>query len=106
MELIFEILLTAVGSAILFNLDASTGGTDIVAMIIKKYSSLNIGTALLVSDAVIAASTIFIFDIETFLFCMLGLMMKGYVADTVIDGMNLCKHFLSSPQSPAKYLIS
>lgn len=109
MELIFEILLTAVGSAILFNMDASTGGTDIIAMIIKKYSSLNIGTALLVSDAVIAASTIFIFGIETFLFCMLGLMMKGYVVDTVIDSMNLCKHFTivtTKPREISDFIIN
>ena len=43
MELIFAVSLPAVGSAILFNLDASSGGTDIVAMILRKYTSLNIG---------------------------------------------------------------
>ena len=45
--------LPAVGSAILFNLDATSGGTDIVAMILKKYTALNIGNALLCSDCVI-----------------------------------------------------
>ena len=47
MELIFAVSLPAVGSAILFNLDASSGGTDIVAMILRKYTSLNIGRALM-----------------------------------------------------------
>jgi uncharacterized membrane-anchored protein YitT (DUF2179 family) len=109
MELVFEILLTAVGAAILFNLDASTGGTDIIAMIIKKYSSLNIGTALLVSDSLIAASTIFIFGVETFLFCVLGLMLKGFMVDTVIDGMNLCKYFTivtTKPEEISDFIIN
>lgn len=42
LELCFAVLLPAIGSAILFHLDASSGGTDIVAMIVRKYTSLNI----------------------------------------------------------------
>ena len=52
-----EMLLTiggiAVGSAILFSQGASSGGTDIIAMIFKRFTNLNIGTALIISDAVI-----------------------------------------------------
>ena len=55
LELVFAILLPAAGSAILFYENASTGGTDIVAMIIKKFSNLNISTALLVSDKATAS---------------------------------------------------
>ena len=43
-ELMFAVGLPAVGSAILFNLDASSGGTDIIAMILRKYTSMNIGS--------------------------------------------------------------
>ena len=50
LELVFAIFLPAVGSAILFNIGASSGGTDIIAMILKKYTSFNIGTALLLVD--------------------------------------------------------
>ena len=53
MELLFAVGLPAVGSAVLFNLDASSGGTDIVAMLLRKWTSLNIGFALLCSDIVI-----------------------------------------------------
>ena len=51
LELCFAIALPALGSAILFNIGASSGGTDIIAMILKKYSSFDIGRALLISDA-------------------------------------------------------
>lgn len=50
LELCFAIALPALGSAILFNIGSSSGGTDIIAMILKKYSSFNIGPALMLSD--------------------------------------------------------
>ena len=43
LELIFAIVLPAIGSAILFNIGASSGGTDVIAMILKKYTSVDIG---------------------------------------------------------------
>ncbi len=93
LELVFAIGLTAVGSAILFNENASSGGTDIVAMILKKYTRMNIGNALLVSDFVLALTSAFIFGIETGLFSILGLVMKAFVVDNVIDSINLTKCF-------------
>lgn len=51
LELVFAIMLPAVGSALLFNIGASSGGTDVVAMILKKYTSMNIGSALMASRA-------------------------------------------------------
>ena len=64
-ELLFAVGLPAVGSAILFNLDASSGGTDILAMILRKYTALNIGIALLCSDIIITVSACFAFGMET-----------------------------------------
>lgn len=93
LELIFAIGLTAVGSAILFNENASSGGTDIVAMILKKFTSLDIGKALLCSDAILAIASAFIFDIETGMFSVLGLVMKAFVVDNVIESINLTKCF-------------
>ena len=50
LELCYAVILSAVGAAIVFNIGASTGGTDIVAMILNKYTSLPVGRALMVSD--------------------------------------------------------
>ena len=58
LELFFAVGLPAVGSAILFNINASTGGTDIIAMIVKKYSSIDIGKALFISDCVIVITAL------------------------------------------------
>ncbi|HCR84785.1 MAG TPA: YitT family protein, partial [Lachnospiraceae bacterium] len=50
LELCYAIALPALGSAVLFNIGSSSGGTDIIAMILKKYSSFDIGRALIATD--------------------------------------------------------
>lgn len=91
LELVYAIALTAVGSAILFNEGASSGGTDIVAMVLKKYTRLNIGKALLASDFILATASVVIFGAETGFLSVFGLIMKAFVVDNVIDGINLSK---------------
>ena len=100
LELVYAVLLTGVGSAIIFKCRASSGGTDIVALVLKKYTSMNVGTALLCTDFLIAAMTFIrfgeqgiIIDPQTGLFSLLGLFAKVFVVDDIIDSINLCKSF-------------
>ncbi len=88
LELFFAVILPALGSGILFNMQGSTGGTDILAMILKKYTSLDIGQALLYVDVIIAGSTLFLINIQTGLFSLLGLLLKSVLVDTVIESIN------------------
>ncbi len=108
LELCFAIALPAVGSAILFNLGASSGGTDVIAMILKKYTSVNIGSALLISDIVAAAATCVIFDIKTGLYAFLGLTVKSFMIDGIIENIHLCKYFTvvcSDPDPICHFII-
>lgn len=109
LELCFAIFLPAVGSALLFNCNASSGGTDIIAMILKKYTSIgDIGKALLLSDSLIALSSCFFFGMRTGLFSLLGLFLKAFVVDSVIESINLCKFFsivTSKPEEICDYII-
>ena len=100
LELLFAVLLPAVGSALLFNIDASSGGTDIVAMILKKYTSFNIGMALMVSDLLITLAACVAFGMETGLFSITGLLMKSLVIDYVIESINMCKYFTIVCEKP------
>ena len=93
LELIFAIALPAIASAILFNIGASSGGTDIIAMIVKKYTSFNIGNALLASDIIVTILGFFIFDIKTGLYSVLGLAVRSLMIDNVIENLNLSKYF-------------
>ena len=92
LEFVYAMLLTAAGSAIIFNCKASSGGTDIIALIIKKYTKLNVGKALLATDFVIAASTFFIFGAQTGLYSMLGLFAKAFIVDGVIENIGKSKY--------------
>ncbi|MBQ9123220.1 MAG: YitT family protein [Lachnospiraceae bacterium] len=107
LELIFAIFLPSASAAIMFNLGASGGGTDIVAMILKKYTSWNIGTALIFVDLAIVISACFVFDIQTGLFSLCGLLAKSLVIDDVIENINLCKCFTiisENPEPITKYI--
>lgn len=108
LELVFATALPAFGSAILFNRGASSGGTDIVAMIVKKHSSFDIGRALMLSDILITLFAFFVFDIKTVLFSILGLLAKSLVIDNVIESINLCKYFnvvCTNPKPICDYIV-
>ena len=94
LELVWAMLLTSVGSAVIFNMNGSAGGTDIIALILKKYTSLDVGKALLVADFVVAASSFAVFGVTTGLFSMLGLFSKAFIVDAVIENLNTCKYFV------------
>lgn len=93
LELVFAIVLPALSAAILFNMDASGGGTDIIAMILKKYTHFDIGMALFLVDFLITLAAFIVFDPETGLFSFCGLMAKSLVIDSAIENINLCKYF-------------
>lgn len=107
LEFVFAVGMPGIASAILFNMDASSGGTDIVAMILKKYSTLEIGAALFTVDLLIAASAFFVFNFQTGLFALLGLFAKTLVIDSAIENFNLCKYFTiitTNPQPICDYI--
>ena len=107
LELFFAVILPALGAAILFNIDASSGGTDIAAMILKKYTGLDVGTALLISDVAIAAAALFVFDVKAGLCSLLGLALKSVLVDSAIESLNRRKAFFvitSDPEHVCDYV--
>ena len=100
LELVYAMLITSVGSALMFYVSASSGGTDIVSLILKKYTQVKTGTALFFTDSVIACSAIFVFGIKTGLFSILGLLMKAFLVDNLLESVNLCKYFTIITEKP------
>ena len=95
LELVYAVLLTGIGAAMIFKCKASSGGTDIVALILKKYTDMDVGRALLFSDILIAASTSIVYqDIQIGLFAILGLFAKVFIVDDILDSINMCKSFM------------
>lgn len=100
LELCFAVLLPAFGSAILFHLGASSGGTDIIAMILRKYTSMNIGFALMLADSLITIAALLVFGIESGLYSILGLIMKSLLVDYVADSFRMKKCFQIITEHP------
>ena len=93
LELIFAILLPALGSAILFNIGASSGGTDVIAMILKKYTSVDIGKGLMISDLIFTLAGFLVFNVKTGLYSLFGLIMRSTLIDNFIESFNRSKYF-------------
>ncbi len=109
LELVFAVFLPGVGSAVLFNIGASSGGTDIIAMILKKHTSMDIGSVLFLVDLLSVVLAFFVFDPTIGLFSALGLMAKSLVVDGVIENINQCKCFnivCDNPDPICEFIIN
>lgn len=91
LNLIFGILIGGVGMGIVFNQNASTGGTDIIAKILNKFLHIDIGKALLLSDFFITLMAAFAFGAKVGMYALLGVIINGFVIDEVIQGITICK---------------
>ncbi|MBQ9467908.1 MAG: YitT family protein [Clostridia bacterium] len=99
LELFFAVAFPAAGAAILFYNHGSSGGTDIVAMIIHKYTSVDSGKALLLSDLVLVLFTFWDFEKGEFaatvgLLSLAGLVAKAVAVDVMIAGINQSKYHM------------
>lgn len=94
LELILAVLLPSISTAMLFNLRSSSGGTDVIAMLLKKYAKVyNTGTALLLADLAIGIASFFVFDVQTGIFSVFGLAMRSVLTDLVLTSLNQRKYF-------------
>ena len=93
LELVFCFMVLAVCSAIFFNMNASSGGSDIIALILKKYTSVSIGMALLLVDFAVVVISFFVYNPTVGLFSFAGFLAKSFFIDSVIESLNLCKYF-------------
>ena len=83
---IFGTLISAVGMAIVFNANASTGGTDIIAKILNKFFHIEIGKSLLIVDFLVTLLGAVTFGINIGLYGLLAVIINGVVIDNIIDG--------------------
>lgn len=91
LQLIFGILICGMGMGIVFNQNASTGGTDIIAKIINKYFNISIGKSLLAADISITVAAALIFGLDKGLYSILGVLINATIIDKVISQFNSYK---------------
>lgn len=86
---IFGTLISAGGMAIVFNANASTGGTDIIAKILNKFFHFNIGKSLLMVDFFITLLSTITFGINVGLYGLLAVIINGVIIDKIIAGFKV-----------------
>lgn len=104
LELLFAAILPAVASALLLNVGGSTGGTEVVALILKKYTALDTGKALLCVDVLFTLATFFLFDFETGLYSSFGLFLKAVVLDSALEEIRRKKALFIITEKPDEVL--
>lgn len=88
---IFGGITVGLGVGLVFKGNASTGGTDLLAQIITKFTGLTLGTSVLLIDGVIAVSAALVFDVEKGLYALIGLYVTTKTIDIVQLGFSQSK---------------
>ena len=91
---IFGTLISAFGMALVFNKNASTGGTDILAKLLNKFFHMDIGKALLLVDLIITLLGAYVFGMDLGFYSILSVIVLGITVDKFIEGFNSCKQVI------------
>lgn len=89
LDMICYILVVGSGLALLFSVNASSGGLDIVAKIMNKYLHIELGRAMGLSGMLVALSSVLCFDKTTVALSVIGTYFGGMIVDQFIFGLNL-----------------
>ena len=91
LDLVMAVIISSYGLSIVFNQNASTGGTDILARLFNKYFNMDLGTGLLLADLAVVTGAIFVFGLKTALVGIFGWFLAGLSINYFIDGFNVKK---------------
>lgn len=105
---LFGTLLNGIGMGIVFNQNASTGGTDIIAKILNKFFNIDIGKSLLIVDFIITFFAGITLGADLGMFSLLSVIIQGFIIDMVIEGLNVRKQIMvisKKNKEISKYII-
>ena len=85
-------LIYGVAIGVIFRAGATSGGSDIISMIIHKYTKISLGTLVMVVDSLISLTTLIAFeDIRLPIYSILLIYIEGKVIDLVVEGVKSYK---------------
>lgn len=108
LDLCCFVLLLSFTQAVLFKINASTGGLDILAKIVNKYLHFDIGASVTVAGAVICCTAFFINDFRMVIIGLIGTWINGLVVNYFTAGLNTRKRVcIISPEYEyiKKYIV-
>ena len=89
LDVLCYVLVVSVGLSILFNMNASSGGLDIVAKIMNKYLHIELGKAMSLAGMCVALSAALVYDKKTVVLSVLGTYFNGIVLDHFIFNQDM-----------------
>ncbi len=107
-DLICFVLILSASQTILFNINASTGGLDILAKIVNKYFHLDIGTSVTVAGAIICCTAFAVNPFRLVVIGLIGTWINGLALDYFTAGLNRRKRVCiisSRHEQIRKYII-
>lgn len=87
-------VINGIGAGLMYRVNGSSGGTDIIAGIMKKYYGLNIGSVGFAINCVIMVLAAFLFGIKPAMYTLLAMFVSANIADKVVEGFNRKKNIL------------
>ena len=84
-------LIYGVAIGVIFRAGATSGGSDIISMIIHKYTKISLGTLVLIVDSCISLTTLIIGDIRLPIYSIILIFIESKIIDLVVDGMKSYK---------------
>lgn len=91
LDLLCFVLILSASQAILFRINASTGGLDILAKILNKYLHIDLGTSVTISGAAICCTAFLINDTRMVIIGLIGTWINGIVLNHFTDSINAKK---------------
>ena len=88
LDLVCFVLMPSISQAILFNINASTGGLDIIAKIINKYTHLDIGLSVTIGGGLICCTAFLINPFHMVIIGLIGTWINGLVVDYFMASLN------------------
>lgn len=91
---IFGGVFNGIGYGIVFRMNGSTGGYDIIGAIIKKFYSMNVGSVIFCFNCMTVIAGAFIFGVQTAMLTLICMFLNSQLTDKVIAGFNQSKAVL------------
>lgn len=102
-------LISGFGSGLVYKINYSTGGSDVVNQLLSKFLKRPIGTCMLITNGVIISLGVLTFGLQTFIYSLIVVYVQSVVIDKVMIGISQAKTFQIITESETevkKFLLS
>ena len=91
---VFGGVLGGVGFGLIIRGGATTGGSDMLAQLVKKrIPSVSVGSVMFAVDAIVIIASAFVFDIVSAMFALISTFLMSYVIDMLVDGLSSARAY-------------